>query len=81
MMKVPNDYYDKWNMCDTDKILIYGCNKHIDSVMVNVIDPRAVYGGIGLRSDQTKHYAIDMCYSAKYADLKRKCSLVDSESE
>jgi hypothetical protein len=54
MMKVPNDYYDKWNICDTDEILIYGCNKH---------------------------YEIDMCYSTKYAALKRKCSLVGSESE
>jgi hypothetical protein len=81
MMKVPNDYYDKWNICDTDKILIYGCNKHIGSVMVNVLEPRAVDGGFGPRSDQTKHYEIDMCYSTKYADLKRKWGLVGSESE
>jgi hypothetical protein len=57
MMKVPNDYYDKWNICDTDKILIYGCNKHIGSVMVNVLDPRAVDGGFGPRSDQTKRFS------------------------
>jgi hypothetical protein len=49
--------------------------------MVNVLDPRAVYGGFLPRSDQTKHYEIDMCYSTKYADLKRKWGLVGSESE
>jgi hypothetical protein len=61
MMKVADDYFDKWNICDTDKILKYTGNNRIGSVMVNVLDSSAVDRGFQPRSNRTKHYEIGIC--------------------
>jgi short-subunit dehydrogenase len=41
-------------------------------VMVSVLAPSVIDRGFDPRSDQTKHYAIDMCcFFAKHAALRR----------
>jgi hypothetical protein len=60
-VKVADDYYDKWNICDTDKILIQTGNNRIDSVMINLLDSTAVDRGFEPRSNRTKHYQIGIC--------------------
>ena len=57
--------------------------KHrIGDVMVSALASSAVDRGFEHRSGQTKDYTIGMCcFSAKYAALRRKSRLVDSESE